>query len=175
MNDMTKNNLCAAAIGFAGAFPAAADVPVFVETFKDCAVGAMEKISGALLEYDDGVTPDLRSGSVGISGVVPTDIGSISMSVVWVWNEAAKPPVSFNAEGIIETYFGIDQAYAVELLGVPVVVAHRGTGAAEAVDGQATARLYSGESLNPDFISYVLDKSRAMNDAMLSCGRPSFS
>lgn len=176
MTMKTANIFGAAAIGLAGSIPAAADdMPAFVKSFKDCALSAMEEVSQASFDYKNSVSPDLLSGSVGLSGVVPTDHGSIAMSAIWVWNRAANPPELFNAEGIVETYFGIDQAYMVDLLGIPVVISHQGGGVAEAIEGQATAGLYSGNSGDPALISYVLEKSRALNDAILACGAPSVS
>lgn len=176
MMSKTANIFGAAAIGLAGSIPVAADdMPAFVKSFKDCAVTAMEEVSGASFGYNDSITPDLLSGSVGITGVVPTELGSISMSAIWAWNRAANPPALFNAEGIVETYFGIDQAYMVELLGVPVVISHQGGGVAEAIEGQATTGLYVGSSPDPALISYVHNKSRALNDAILACGAPAVS
>lgn len=177
MTMKTANIFGAAAIGLAGSIPAAADdMPAFVKSFKDCALSAMEDVSQASFDYKNSVSPDLLSGSVGLSGVVPTDYGSIAMSAIWVWNQAANPPAYFNGEGILETYFGIDQSYSVELSpGVALVIVDSGGAIAEAIDGRATAGLYNGINSDPAFISYVHDKSRALNQAILACGAPSVS
>lgn len=152
------------------------------ESFVDCAIDAMQSVSGHSLSHGGGARNDVDAypDSIKMTTTIPALIpmtGVISMSAAWAWDQSAPPPVTFNGDGDLQTSYAVDQEY-VQGISPNVVIIIPVTTAATvgAHNGKVTAAFnWGNENENPALRSYVLEQGHKLNEALLDCGKPSLS
>lgn len=152
------------------------------ESFLDCAIGAMQSVSGHSLSHGVGARNDVDAYADGIkmTTTIPALIpmtGVISMSAAWAWDQSAPPPVTFNGNGDLQTHYAVEQENLHVISPNMAVVLPEVTAATVgAHNGQVTAAFnWGNENENPALRSYVLEQGRKLNEALLDCGNPSLS
>lgn len=152
------------------------------ESFVDCAIDAMQSVSGLSLSHEGSARNDVDvyDNGIRVTSTIPALIpmkGIISMSAAWAWDQSAPPPVIFNGDGDLQTSYAVDQEYVQGISPNVVIIIPVTTAATvDAHNGQITVAFnWVNDNQNQDLAPYVLEQSRKLNEAMLSCGTPSLS